>query len=57
MQLKMSPDKVTLMANAIENHIMAGDAQENTDALNEVLTWLRYRLSKWNTTHPDTTVN
>lgn len=54
-QLKMPPDRVRLMADAIERDLatrnMAGDA----DSLRQIVTWLRYRLSLWDIKHPETT--
>ena len=42
------------MADAIETHIISGDAQEHEEELSEVLVWLRYRISRWNKHHPAT---
>lgn len=53
-QLKMPPERAVLMANAIESHIISGDAQENEAALQDILVWLRYRVSRWNKHHPAT---
>ncbi len=46
LQLRMTIPKVTAMADAIESHIMAGDAEEQAPLLAEILTWLRYRLAR-----------
>ena len=55
MQLKMPPERVAKVADAIETHIMSEDAQENAQELDQVLVWLRYRLSLWAAKHPDAT--
>lgn len=52
-QLKIPPEKLAKMANAIETHIISGDAQEDAQDLQKILTWLRYRHSKWTAAHPD----
>lgn len=53
--LKVPPERIELMANAIESHVMAGDAQHNTQQLNEIITYLRWRLAKWEAAHPSQT--
>ena len=52
MQFKMPPDKAGTMADAIESHIMSGDAQGQEAERQDILTWLRYRISRWNQNHP-----
>jgi len=52
--LKMPPDRVALIADIIERDIADSEDQEETQKLTEVLTWLRYRIARWNTAHPDT---
>ena len=54
LHLKAPPDRVALMADAIERDINAGFAGPAERDLTEVLTWLRYRLAKWQAAHPDT---
>jgi hypothetical protein len=53
-QLKMPPDKVTKMANAIEHHMLSGDAGPDTSEIEVILTWLRFRIRKWEADHPET---
>lgn len=53
-QLKVPPDRAVLMANAIESHIISGDAQEDEKELQDILVWLRYRISRWSKTGPAT---
>lgn len=48
-QLKMPPDRVQLVAEAIERDIEARPAEATSADLREVLIWLRYRISRWNT--------
>lgn len=51
--LKAPPDRVRLMAQAIERDINNGYAGDSEVQLTEVLTWLHYRLARWNAAHPD----
>lgn len=53
MQLKAPPDRVALIADAIERDIEANPGYTETEKLTQVATWLRYRLAKWNAEHPD----
>lgn len=53
MQLKAPPDRVALIADAIERDIEANDDYLEVQKLTEVHTWLRHRLARWNLTHPD----
>jgi len=46
LQLRMKVPKVELIADALESHVMTGDAQEHTAELTELVTYLRYRLAK-----------
>lgn len=54
MQLKVPPDKAVRIADAVEHHILSGDAQDTAEELEVILTWLRHRIAKWNQAHPDT---
>lgn len=47
--LKMPPDRVVLMADAIERDLTAHPTDTEAEQLTEVLVWLRYRHSKWTT--------
>jgi len=51
-QLRMPLDRVVLVADSIERDITTGAAEENEPELRELLTWLRYRVSRWKATHP-----
>ena len=53
-QLKMPPDKVAKMADAIERDLDINQAHEDAADLRGILTWLRYRLSRWNANRPTT---
>lgn len=52
MQLKAPPERVALIADAIERDIEANPGDTETEQLTQVLTWLRYRLARWHATHP-----
>lgn len=54
MQLKAPPDRVALMADAIERDMDAHPDSAETAALAEVLAWLRYRLAIWAARRPET---
>jgi hypothetical protein len=45
-QLRMKTSKVVLIADAIEQHVMAGDAAEKSAELTDIVTYLRYRTAK-----------
>lgn len=51
-QLKMPPDKITKMADAIERDLDINQAHQDAADLRDILAWLRYRLSRWNTSRP-----
>jgi hypothetical protein len=51
-QLKMPPDRVELLADMIERDIKDSEDREEVQALTQVLTWLRYRLARWQAAHP-----
>jgi hypothetical protein len=51
-QLKMPPDKAAAMADAIEWFINTHPAEEASKELGHTLTWLRYRVQRWNDNHP-----
>lgn len=56
MSLKAPPDRVRLIANAIEREMSLTDDLQQMRELREVLTWLNYRLAKWDAAHlPSTT--
>jgi hypothetical protein len=46
LQLRMPVKDVTKVADAVESHLMAGDAGPNTEDLERILTWLRYRIAR-----------
>lgn len=52
MQLKAPPERVALIADAIERDINHNDDYLEIQQLTEILTWLRHRLARWNITHP-----
>lgn len=52
MHLKAPPDRVGLIADAIERDITAGFSGSDERQLTEILTWLRYRIAKWEAQHP-----
>jgi hypothetical protein len=54
MHLKAPPERVELIADAIERDIDANDDYLDIKKLQEILTWLRYRLAKWAASHPAT---
>lgn len=47
MQLKAPPDRVRLMADAIERDLSTSTPDEDRQGLMECLAWLRYRLARW----------
>ena len=46
-QLKVPPDQVALIADAIERDIKANPGMPRNQELTKVQTWLRYRLARW----------
>lgn len=54
MQLKMPPEQAALVADAIERDIQARPDQPTSAELRKTLTWLRYRIQRWNSHHPGT---
>lgn len=48
MQLKAPPDRVKLIADAIERDLYTGCPQELCAGMIEILAWLRHRLARWN---------
>lgn len=50
--LKAPPDRVRLIADVLEDYITDRPAYPKTAQLTEVLTWLRYRLARWEASHP-----
>lgn len=53
-QLKMPPDKLAAVIQAIERDIDTTDPDRDTTELQDILNWMRYRLSKWNASRPAT---
>lgn len=51
-QLKSPPDRVVLMAAAIAYAIEHDPGYAGNRELAEILTWLKYRIERWNNTHP-----
>lgn len=51
-QLKMPPDRAVLIADAIEFCIDDGKYANRERELSEILVWLRYRVQRWNQSHP-----
>lgn len=47
--LKVPPDRVTIMADAIERDLKSRGEDEHSKDLRDVLIWLRYRHAKWST--------
>lgn len=50
--LKVPPDKVQAIANAIERDLAINRVGPEADVLRDVLPWLRYRHGRWTTRHP-----
>ena len=44
--LKMSPERITLMADSIQRDIAGGAPEDKVIELSEILAWLRYRVSR-----------
>lgn len=53
LQLKVTPHRAALIADAIDRDIAATGDYRDTRELAEVRTWLRYRLERWLQSHPD----
>lgn len=51
-QLKMPPDKVGKMADALDAYIQQWPSYPESDDLKIITVWLRYRLNRWNANHP-----
>ena len=45
--LKMPPDKVKLMADALQRDLNEHDLDPASSELAQILVWLRYRHGKW----------
>jgi len=54
LQLKMPPDRVELVADAIDFYIEDGKNPGRDQELTEISAWLRHRLARWHATHPAT---
>lgn len=52
MVLKMLPDQVRIMADAIERDLIEEATVRHVEERRHILTWLRYRLTKWDARHP-----
>lgn len=52
-QLKVPPDKLALIIGAIERDLDINRADQDAAALQDILNWMRYRLTRWNAHHPD----
>jgi hypothetical protein len=52
--LKVPPRRVALMAEALENWADNNPDLEQVNEIDEIVTWLRYRLSRWQSSHPVT---
>jgi hypothetical protein len=50
--LKVPPERVELIANAIERDIEHNDDYLEIQELTQTLSWLRYRLNKWRARQP-----
>ena len=46
-QLKVPPDQVALIADAIERDIEANPGMPRNQELIQIQTWLIYRLTRW----------
>jgi hypothetical protein len=46
-QLKVPPEQLARMANAIERDMRVNPDPAEVDELQKIHTWLRYRHSKW----------
>jgi hypothetical protein len=53
-QLKMPPDKLAAVIVALERDIDTTDPGRDTTELQGILNWMRYRLTRWNASHPST---
>lgn len=52
--LKMPPERVTQLADAIERDLEINRVGQDATDLRQTLAWLRYRISRWNAHHPST---
>lgn len=52
-QLKMPPENVPKVADAIERDLAANPDHEDSKVLRDVLAWLRYRHVRWTNNRPD----
>lgn len=52
--LKIPPDRLRMVADAIDRDIMRGPQDSEAADLHQVLVWLRYRYAKWHASHPAT---
>lgn len=50
--LKVPPDKVDAIANAIQRDLEINRVGPEADVLRDVLPWLRYRHGRWAARHP-----
>ena len=56
-QLKMPPEKLTVLIESVERDIGTTDPDRNTTELQSILNWLRYRRDRWNAHRPGTTAD
>lgn len=52
MVLKIPPDKVAKVSSALENWADNNPGHQDTQDIDDTVTWLNYRLSKWYRNHP-----
>lgn len=53
-QLKMPPARAETIADVLEHVSNNSSDPVQRQALDEITTWLRYRLAKWAADHPGT---
>lgn len=51
-QLKMPPDQVELLTDALSDWIEEHPLNPETPQLRKTEVWLTYRLNKWRASHP-----
>lgn len=54
MQLKMPPERAALLTESLQRDIANGAPESQVQELSQILTWLRYRIDRWNVRHPAT---
>lgn len=53
-QLKMPPEKLEAIISALERDVSNPGPHQDTTEIQGILNWMRYRLDRWNNTHPAT---